>query len=687
VSDSTPQAARARAEGLRARIRHHEERYYVLDDPEISDTEFDALIKELEALEREFPELITPDSPTQRVAGQPVDGFATVEHLQPMLSLDNAYSEDEAREFDERVRKLLGAGDPVDYVAELKIDGLSIALTYEDGRLVRGVTRGDGTRGEDVTSNVRVIRALPLRLRGGPHGLVEFRGEVYLPRASFERTNAEREAADLPIFANPRNAAAGTMRTLDPALVSRRGLSAFVYHVVEGGHATGANGFTLQSEVLEQLKSWGLPVEPHAQRCSGIEEVLAFCRTWSDKRGTLVFDTDGVVIKVDDLASRGRLGATGKFPRWALAFKFPAEQATTRLLRIDVQVGRTGAITPVAVLAPVKLAGTTVQLATLHNEQEVARKDIRPGDMVLVEKGGDVIPKIVKPIVSLRGAGDQEPQPWTMPATCPACGSALQRAEGEVVWRCANVSCPVKMQRTLQHFASRRAMNIEGLGDALAEQLVAKSLVKDVADLFALTVADLEALERMGRKSSANLVAEIEASKRNELWRVIYAIGIRHVGERGAQALADAFGSLEAVMTAPSEQLQAVNDVGPVVAATVREYFDEPHNRQLIERLRQAGVNLVGQVKPGRSTIGPLTGQTFVITGTLSAMSREVANERIEALGGKVAGSVSKKTTYLVAGEEAGSKLAKAESLGVKVLDERAFNALLAGMPGNERES
>lgn len=677
MTGSVPQSARTRAEDLRTRIRHHEERYYILNDPEIADAEFDALIKELEALERQHPALVTPDSPTQRVAGQPVDGFATVEHVMPMLSLDNAYTEDEVRAFDERVRRGLGGIDsPVDYVAELKIDGLSIALTYEDGRLSRGVTRGDGTRGEEVTSNVRVIRAVPLSLRGTPPARCDVRGEIYLPRAAFDRTNAEREAADQPVFANPRNAAAGTIRNLDPKMVDKRGLSGFFYQLVAPPGDAQPTAAT-QSDVLEHLRSWGVPVEPHWQRCAGLEEVLAFCRSWADRRGSLAFETDGVVIKVDQLALRERLGATGKFPRWALAFKFPAEQATTRLLRIEVQVGRTGAITPVAVLEPVKLAGTTVQLATLHNEQEVARKDIRPGDMVLVEKGGDVIPKIVKPIVSLRATGDDEPKPWTMPTTCPACGSTLHRAEEEVVWRCPNSSCPTKLQRTLQHFASRRAMNIEGLGDSLAEQLVLKGLVKDVADLYRLTVAELEALDRMGKKSAANLLSEIEGSKRNELWRVIFAIGIRHVGERGAQALADAFGSMDALTVAPVEQLQAVGDVGPVVARTVRAFFDEPLNRTLVDRLRDAGVNMVGQVKSGAPTIGALAGKTFVLTGTLSSMSREEAKEKIEALGGKVSGSVSKKTTYLVAGAEAGSKLDKAEALGVKVLDEAAFAQLL----------
>jgi DNA ligase (NAD+) len=670
---------------LRRQIRHHEERYYTLNDPEVSDVEFDRLMRELEALEEAHPDLVTIDSPTQRVSGRPVEGFGTAEHLAPMLSLDNAYTEDELRAFDERVRRGLGdaAGPRVAYVAELKIDGLSIALTYENGALQSGVTRGDGFLGEDVTSNVRAIRAIPLSLRDAPAGRFEVRGEIYLPRAAFERINREKEENEEPVFANPRNAAAGTMRNLDPAQVARRGLRAFTYQVVLPARdaslteAGTAGGSRQHAEVLALLQSWGLPVEPHWQVCDGVDELLAFCHEWAEKRGELEFDTDGVVIKVNDLALRDRLGATAKFPRWALAFKFPAQQVTTRLLAIEVNVGRTGAVTPYAVLEPVRVSGSTVQLATLHNEQEIARKDIRAGDMVLVEKGGDVIPKIVKPILSLRPTGAAEPKPFVMPANCPACGSELVRPEDEVVWRCTNVSCPAKMRRGLLHFASRRAMNIEGLGESLADQLVGSGLVKDYSDLYRLTAGQLEALERMGKKSAAKLLAQIEASKSLDFWRLLYGIGIRHVGERGAQALASACGSIDVLLGASADALQAVPDIGPVVAHSVRAFLDEPRNRELIERLRGAGLTMTAELRGPVLQEQPFGGKTFVLTGTLSAMSRDGAAEAIEKLGGKVTSTVSRKTSYLVVGADPGTKLEKAKALGVETLDEEAFLQLI----------
>jgi DNA ligase (NAD+) len=691
-----------RIDALRRLIRHHEERYYVLNDPEISDAEFDRLLKDLEALEREHPDLVTPDSPTQRVAGRPVEGFATVAHAEPMLSLDNAYSEDELRAFDERVRKGLGSDEPVAYLAELKIDGLSIALTYADGVLARGVTRGDGTRGEDVTSNVRTIRAIPLRLKDAPAGTMEVRGEIYLPLAAFERLNRERDEQEEPPFANPRNAAAGTMRNLDPAQVARRGLSAFVYQIVVPGEdaeawwarhfGRPASGAT-QADALAALREFGLPVEPHWRRCAGVDEVVAFCREWQAGREALDFDTDGVVVKVDELAVRARLGATSKFPRWALAFKFPAQQATTRLVRIDLQVGRTGAVTPVAVLEPVLLAGSTISMATLHNEQEIARKDIRAGDMVLIEKGGDVIPKVVKPLTSLRPEGADAPVPFVMPASCPVCGSGLRKPDEEVVWRCENPSCPARLRRSLQHFASRRAMNVEGLGEAIVDQLVEQGLVRDFADLYHLTgpqlselvVAPREARSERARprklgKVGTNLAAELEASKQAELWRLVHGLGIRHVGERGAQALAAALGSLDAFLTATVEQLQAVPDVGPVVAASVRAFFDEPRNRRLVERLLAAGVGTgTAPPKPADSAASPLplAGQTFVLTGSLASMTREQAQEAIERLGGKVTGSVSRKTSFVVVGADPGSKADRARELGIPVLDEPGLRRLI----------
>jgi len=658
---------------LRARIRHHEERYYVLNDPEISDAEFDALMNELETLEQEHPDLVTPDSPTQRVGGRPVEGFESVYHQVPMLSLDNSYNEEELSGFDDRLRRAIGSGGDVppavDYVTELKIDGLSISLTYEDGRLVRGVTRGDGTRGEDVTSNVRTIRAIPLALPGQVHGHLEIRGEVYLPRAAFDRLNREREERDEPVFANPRNAAAGTMRNLDPTEVARRGLSAFVYQligppdVVPGRH----------SDTLALLRKWGMPVESNWRRCAGVGEVLAYCERWKEGRRALPFDTDGVVIKLDDVPLRDKAGTTSKFPRWAIAFKFPAEQATTKLLRIEVNVGRTGAVTPFAVLEPVRLSGSTIQLATLHNEQEVARRDIRPGDYVLIEKGGEVIPKVVKPVLSLREPGVE---PWVMPKACPSCGSTLQKPEHEAVWRCVNSACPAKFRRSLEHFASRRAMNIEGLGEALVEQVIAAGLVRDFADVYRLTAEQVQALERMGKKSAEKLLKQIDGSRSNDPWRLVYGLGIRYVGERVAQVLINAFGSIEALEGAAVEQLQSVNEIGPVVAASVREYFDEPRNRELVGRLREAGVKTVGKKAPA-AAIGALAGKSFVLTGTLSAMSRDEAAAAIQALGGKVTGSVSRKTSCVVVGADPGSKLDKARELGVEVADEAAFLRLI----------
>ena len=661
---------------LRRLIRYHEERYYVLNDPEIADAEFDALMGELEALEAENPDLVSSDSPTQRVSGRPAAGFVTVEHAEPMLSLDNAYSEEELREFDARVRRGLAAAgesvEQVDYVAELKIDGLSLALIYENGTLVRGATRGDGIRGEEVTSNVRTIRAIPLKLRtadlkGPPR--IEIRGEVYLPRRVFERINKDKADAGEPLFANPRNAAAGTMRNLDPALVAKRGLSAWTYQVVGASPPTHA-------ETLEALKEWGLPVEPHWKRCRGVEELVAFCREWDDKRRTLEFDTDGVVIKLDRIDLRARLGTTSKFPRWAVAFKFPAEQKTTVLKSIEVNVGRTGAVTPFAMLDPVFVSGSTVSMATLHNADDIARKDIREGDWVIVEKAGDVIPRVIGPILSKRSP---DSRPWVMPTICPRCGSTLHRAEDEAVWRCENTSCPAKLQRGLEHFASRGAMNIEGLGESLVAQVINAGLVHDYADVYALTAERLQGLERMGKKSAAKLMLQIEKSRGNELWRLIYGLGIRHVGERASQVLARAFGSMDALCAATVQQLQQTSEIGPVLAESVRSWFDEPRNGQLIDRLRDAGVSMEVPLdqRVVAETPRALTGRTYVITGTLQSMSREEATAALERLGAKVTNSVSKKTTGVIVGSEPGSKAEKAQTLGVPTLDEAAFLELI----------
>jgi DNA ligase (NAD+) len=675
-----------RLEELRTLIRHHEERYYIHNAPEISDEEFDRLLHELERLEAEHPDLVSPDSPTQRVAGRPSESFATVEHLIPMLSLDNAYTEAELRAFDERVRRG-GAGAAeakIAYVAELKIDGLSIALTYENGRLTRGATRGDGVRGEEVTANVRTIRAIPLSLRGPAPARMEIRGEVYLPRTSFERINKEREDAGEPLFANPRNAAAGAMRNLDPGLVARRRLSAFMYQVV----VPAVPVLTRHSETLRQLQAWGLPVEPHWCACDGIDEVIAFVNQWADARRNLPFETDGVVVKVDALALRDRLGATAKFPRWATAFKFPAQQAHTKLLRIAVNVGRTGANTPYAVLEPVFVAGSTISMATLHNAEDIARKDLREGDTVIIEKAGDVIPRVVAPVLTLR---PPDSRPWVMPTTCAACGSALTRDEEEVVWRCENTSCPARLRRSLEHFASRTAMDIEGLGESLVDQLIEQGLVRDFADLYHLRAEQLESLvvaprdpksdravaRRLG-KVGRNVFDEIERSRGNDLSRLVYALGIRHVGEKAAATIARHLRSMEAIMDASLERLTAVPDVGPVVAASVRAFADEPHNRALIGRLAEAGVNMASQQPaPETAAAGALAGKTFVLTGTLETLTREQATEAIEQRGGKVSGSVSRKTSYLVVGAEAGSKLEKARSLGVSTLTEDEFRALI----------
>jgi DNA ligase (NAD+) len=688
-----------RLEELRTEIRRHEELYYQHSAPEISDEQFDALLHELERLEAQHPDLVTPDSPTQRVAGRPTEGFATVRHLTPMLSLDNAYNEDELRAFDERVRKGAGVGDaPVAYVAELKIDGLSIALTYEDGVLVRGATRGDGTLGEDVTPNVRTIRAIPLSLRERVAGRIEIRGEVFLPRASFERMNKEREAEGEPLFQNPRNAAAGTMRNLEPALVAKRRLAAFTYQVVlsaadvppEGGNdkrTPVASAFRRNhSDTLKAMRDLGLPVESHWRRCDGIDAIVAFCSEWADGRKDLEFDTDGVVIKVDDLALREKLGTTAKFPRWATAFKFPAQQAHTKLRQIAVNVGRTGANTPYAVLEPVFVAGSTISMATLHNAEDVARKDLREGDTVVIEKAGDVIPRVVAPILSLR---PPDSTPWVMPTTCAACGSALARDEEEVVWRCENTSCPARLRRSLEHFASRSAMNIEGLGESLVDQLIEQELVRDFGDLYHLTAEQLEALvvaprdpkseravpRKLG-KVGRNVFEQIDRSRQNDLSRLVYGLGIRHIGEKAASTLARHLRTMGAILDAPIEALQQIPEIGPVLAASVRAFADEPHNRSLVEKLTAAGVNMESQQPaPDIETPGVLTGKTFVLTGTLPSMTREEATTLIEELGGKVAGSVSKKTSYVVAGDEAGTKLQKAQQLGIPVLDEAAFRA------------
>lgn len=684
MTTSSAATASTRAAALRDQIRRHEELYYVHDNPELTDAEFDALMRELRELEDAHPELVTPESPTQRVGGRPAEGFETADHVTPMLSLENAYSADELREFHARTCRALELPEDtaLTYVAELKIDGLSLALTYENGVLVRGVTRGDGERGEVVTSNARVIRSIPLRLKKAAPP-VEIRGEVFLPRKEFERMNEEREAEEEAPFANPRNAASGAIRMLDARLVDKRGLRAFTYQIVprEGDHADRES----HADALRTLESWGCPVEPHWEQCEGIAAVIAYCDRWQTERKTLPFDIDGVVVKLNDLALREKLGATAKFPRWATAYKFPTEQARTKLRKIETNVGRTGRVTPFAVLEPVWLSGTTVGMATLHNEQEIARRDIREGDTVIIEKGGEIIPKVIGPVIV---EGEPRSAPWVMPTECKFCGSTLVKPEDEVIWRCENISCPARIRRGLEHFASRKAMRIEGIGESVIDQLITTGLVHDYADLYRLTVPQLAELSStskradgkeitrvFGEKNAAKVVAEIQKSKSAGLARVLYAIGIRHVGEGGASALAKAFGSMDALLSASQDQLEVVPDVGPVVAAAVREFLNQPRNVELLEKLAAAGVDMTAPMNAAAIEEQTLAGLTIVLTGTLPSLSREAATEMIVARGGKVSGSVSKKTAFVVAGDEAGSKLDKAQALGVEVLNEEQFLA------------
>lgn len=657
-------------EKLRDEIRRHEELYYVENAPEISDREYDELLEKLQQYEADHPELITPDSPTQRVGGRPAEGFPEVVHTRPMMSLDNSYNIDELRAFDERCRRL-AEGRRLEYVAELKIDGLSLSLSYEDGLLVRGVTRGDGRIGEEVTQNARTIRSVPLRLKTKPIDTVlEVRGEVFIPRDVFERTNAEREEAGEPRFMNPRNAAAGAIRQLDSRLVARRKLDMFVYDLL----VNGRKPFPTHWESLDWLESAGFRVNPHRKRCETIDEVIDFANEKEALRDDLGYEIDGLVVKVNSTALQDEFGATSKAPRWAIAYKYPARQASTKVLDIVVQVGRTGALTPVANLEPVFLAGTTVSRATLHNEDEIKRLGIKIGDWVMIEKSGEIIPKVLSVIKSKR-TGDEKP--FRRPKKCPVCGGLISRIEGEVVARCVAADCRAQLLGRLLHFSSRRAMRIEGLGGALAELLVEEKLVKDVGDLYSLTVEQVAALPRMATKSAGNLIAQIEASKSRDLANLIYALGIRHVGERTAGILAHELGSLEKLTTASVEELDAIPEIGLTVAESVRDWFDDEGNRALCDRLRAAGVNTEAERRSGGTVDERFAGKQFVLTGTLTSFTRDEARALIEARGGRVNSSVSKKTDYVVAGEAAGSKLDKAQSLGVSVIDEEAFKEML----------
>jgi len=713
-----PKGAQQQIETLRDELRHHEHLYYVLDAPAISDAEYDSMMNRLKALEAEHPELVTRDSPTQRVGGKPREGFAKTAHSRPMLSLDNAYNEEELRAWERRVRDALPAGERVQYVCELKLDGLSLALHYEpaeDGsaQLVRGLTRGDGTTGEDVTSNVRTIRSVPLRVAPGKlesaklPASFELRGEVVLPQAAFLKMNEDRVAQGLAPAANPRNAAAGTIRTLEPNIVAQRRLDFYAYFLLHGAQDGAQRGEFLmptQSEALEALRTAGFRVNANTTHANSIDEVLNFVEKAEGLRDALGYEIDGVVVKVDSGAQQRRLGFTGKAPRWAIAFKFAARAGLTKLEDVLFQVGRTGKVTPVAALSPVLIGGTTVSRATLHNADEIARLGVRLGDFVQVERGGDVIPKITQVIEDKqhpRGTREIE-----FPTKCPACGTALVKVEGEVDWRCINANCPARLREELRHFGSRSVMNIEGLGDAMVAQLLGQkldeqtdalteeeaaveqaesedpaspakqALVRTLADLYRLKKSELLQLERVGEKSAQALLEEIERSKQAGLARVLLGLGIRFVGERTAQLLAGHFGSMDAILEAGAEELEQVNEVGPKVAQAIVEFFAEDKNRELVRQLQEAGVAMTAEKRIAGTK---LAGQTFVLTGTLPTMTREAAKEMIEAAGGRVSGSVSKKTNYLVAGEDAGSKLDKARELGVPVLDEDGLQQLVKG--------
>lgn len=666
-------AIEGRIRKLRDEIEFHNYRYYVLDDPVISDAEYDALMRELVELEAEHPELVTPDSPTQRVGAAPAEAFAPVVHRSPMMSLANVYSVEELRAFDTRVRKALD-GEPVEYVAELKIDGLAVSLTYEDGKFVRGATRGDGTTGEDVTHNLKTIRSIPMRLRLDRPVSIDVRGEVYMIRREFHKLNEERRAAGEPLFANPRNAAAGSLRQLDPKVTAARPLDIFVYGI---GYVSGAGGAAPEThlEALGLLKEAGFRTNPNTRLCRTIDEVVDYCAHWGERRDSLDYEIDGVVVKVNSLAQQERLGATARSPRWAVAYKFPARQATTKVRDIIVQVGRTGTLTPVAVLDPVELAGSTVSRATLHNEDIIRAKDIRIGDTIIVEKGGDVIPEVVKVVTERRTGAERE---FRMPTKCPECGADVVRLEGEAASRCVGgMACPAQVREGILHFASRDAMDIEGMGPSLVAQLLDTGLVKTVADIYDLKLDDIARLERMGKKSAENLLGAIERSKSHPLHRLVFALGIRHVGERSARDLAEHFGTMDRLAAATYDELTDVPDVGPKVAESVLAFFREPRNREILRRLADAGVNMKETEKVAPSAESPLAGKTVVLTGTLERFTRKEAEEAVLARGGKVSSSVSRKTDYVVVGKDPGSKYDKARELGVTILDEHEFARLL----------
>ena len=674
-----PADARARAETLRETIRHHDSQYYVLDQPEVSDAEYDALMRELQQLEARHPELEAVDSPTQRVGGAPRDGFVKAQHPSPMLSLDNAFTEEGLRDFDRRVRERAQV-DAVEYVAELKLDGISLAVQFSDGVMQRALTRGDGLTGEEITENARTIRSLPLLLdeKAGADldwgGSLEVRGEVVMNRRSFEKLNADRQRESQPTFANPRNAAAGSLRVLDPKITARRRLDFFAYALLRDG----APVLERHWATLEALAASGFKVNAHRLLCAGMEPAIEYAAEWPEKRESLPYQIDGLVVKVDSRALQMKLGSTARAPRWAIAYKWAAEQVETVVKGIDVQVGRTGAITPRARLKPVTVGGVTVSRATLHNEDEIERLGLQIGDTVLVERSGDVIPKVLR--VVRKG---EDRRPFVIPEVCPVCHTLLVREEGEAIRRCINANCPARLKESILHFASRRAMNIDGLGEALVEQFVDTGLIDSLAGLYRLRAEQIESLERMGKKSTENLLRNIDTSRSRSRARLIFGLGIRFVGERTAQVLAENYGAIEALGGASLDELQEVEDVGPRVAQAILDFFQEPKNQQLLADLKDAGVRFPKETlkRPGPEETA-LAGKTFVITGTLPGLTRDEAAALIQQSGGKVVGSVSKKTDYVVAGEKAGSKLKKAQALGIPVLDETELRQLLASADG-----
>jgi DNA ligase (NAD+) len=663
---------------LRQVLHYHAQRYYALDDPEISDAEYDALMRELRELETQHPELVTPDSPTQRVGAGPLPVFKRVEHPVPMTSLADAFSVDEVHEWLARARRLLGDKVDLSFVAEPKIDGLAVALTYEDGLLVRGATRGDGQVGEDITSNVRTIRNVPLRIpvaSDGPEAprRIEVRGEIYMPRDLFEELNAARVAEGQVPFANPRNASAGSVRQLDSRITAQRPLRLFAYAI---GYAEGRQVAT-QREALAYLRELGFAVNPDIRIFDDLEQVLAYCQEWMDQRGELNYEADGVVIKINDLATQERLGVVGNAPRWAVAFKFPAREATTRLLQIAVNVGRTGVLTPYAVLEPVRLGGVEIRQASLHNFEDLTRKDIREGDVVVIRRAGDVIPQVVKPVVELRTGNERAPE---IPTVCPSCGEPVAQEPGQVGVYCVNAQCPAQAVRHIEHWASRGALDVEGLGIRVTEMLVEAGLVRDVSDLYALTKEQLVALEGFQERRAENLLQALDASRERPLWRVLTGLGIRGVGARVAQVLAEHFGSVDALMAADEQELIEVEGIGPIIAADIVAYFGQARNREIIERLRQRGVRMADEAPAQSAEEQRLEGLTFVITGTLPSMNREAAAALITEHGGRVTGSVSGNTSYLLVGEKPGAtKTRQAERLGVPTLDEAGLMALLSG--------